>query len=330
MIPVKIQCGCGQRYAFDVEPVNGRMSSSVACPACGADGTAAANEVIAQSLAAQPDVVPSAGVRLQAVATTPTAHAATPVSPVIPRVPIHPAIEQKTKLAWYEHVWIALPITLLGFGGAIGGACGGAAWAINKTVFKKTGNPVLRYVWTGLISVSAVIAYLVLAMFFLSLFNNHGKTAPPEIYNWKMFTSQEGNFSALFPGEPKEKTQNELVFKMHSFVFSTKKVAYYVSYTDFPEKLRVSPTDKFYDNARNGSLGKDGKLLQEKSITIEGFPGREIQVDKNKGEAFVVDRYFLVANRMYQVMAVVPKQDQSSTNISYFLDSFSLLKKNAQ
>lgn len=329
MMPVKIQCGCGQRYAFDVEPVNGRMSSSVACPACGTDGTAAANEVIAQSLAAQPDVVPSASVRLRTVETTPTAHAATPVSPVIPRAPIHPVIEQKSTLVWYEHIWIALPIALLGLGGAIGGACGGAAWAINKTVFKKTGNPILRYVWTGLISASAVIAYLVIAIFFLSLFNKRGEANG--LNNWKPFTSQEGNFSALLPGEPKEVTQNELFLKVHVFTCKANtKTSFGVSYIDYPEKLHVNPTEKTYDGARNGALGKGGKLLQEKSITIEGFPGREIQVEKNGGEVFFIDRYFLAGNRLYQVMAVVPKQDQSSTNISYFLDSFSLLKKNAQ
>jgi hypothetical protein len=50
MTSIKIECGCGQRYAFDVEPVNGGMPYTVACPICGADGTGAANEVIAQSL----------------------------------------------------------------------------------------------------------------------------------------------------------------------------------------------------------------------------------------------------------------------------------------
>jgi len=44
---VKVECDCGQRYSFDIEPVGGRMPSSVACPACGADGTAKANEILA-------------------------------------------------------------------------------------------------------------------------------------------------------------------------------------------------------------------------------------------------------------------------------------------
>ncbi len=47
---VKIQCGCGTRFAFEVEPVNGRMPVRVKCPECGADGTDLANEAIRQQL----------------------------------------------------------------------------------------------------------------------------------------------------------------------------------------------------------------------------------------------------------------------------------------
>jgi len=47
---VKVQCGCGQKYSFDVEPVGGAMPWTVACPVCGADGTAAANTIIARNL----------------------------------------------------------------------------------------------------------------------------------------------------------------------------------------------------------------------------------------------------------------------------------------
>jgi hypothetical protein len=53
MIPVKIECGCGQHYAFEVEPVNGHMPTAVKCPACGIDGTAAANAFITQCTAGQ-------------------------------------------------------------------------------------------------------------------------------------------------------------------------------------------------------------------------------------------------------------------------------------
>src|SRR6267154_6111825 len=63
MTSIKIECGCGQRYAFDVEPRDGRMPHTVACPVCGTDGTGAANEVIAQTI--QPiEIAASPGGRL--------------------------------------------------------------------------------------------------------------------------------------------------------------------------------------------------------------------------------------------------------------------------
>jgi hypothetical protein len=64
MVYVKIVCPCGQKYAFDVFPVNNQLPSPVKCPVCRADGTAAANEILAQKLAqklvSQPSLLPVA------------------------------------------------------------------------------------------------------------------------------------------------------------------------------------------------------------------------------------------------------------------------------
>jgi len=57
---IKVTCGCGTKYKFDVEPVNKRMPWAVNCPACGADGTAQANDFIQQNLAASQSAVPVA------------------------------------------------------------------------------------------------------------------------------------------------------------------------------------------------------------------------------------------------------------------------------
>jgi len=169
MMPIKVQCPCGQRFAFDAEPVNGCLTSPVACPVCGADGTAAANEQIALLLAASPEPAPVGGAKLRMA--TPSAPASPAIPPPLPPTRIQPVATVNPPMAWYEQVWIALPIALVAFGGAIGGACGGAAWAVNRAVFKKTANPVLRYVWTGLISASAVVLYLLIALLLISMFH---------------------------------------------------------------------------------------------------------------------------------------------------------------
>ena len=53
-VPVKIVCSCGQKYSFEVYPLNGCMPAPINCPVCGIDGTSVANEIIAIALKEQP------------------------------------------------------------------------------------------------------------------------------------------------------------------------------------------------------------------------------------------------------------------------------------
>jgi hypothetical protein len=90
---VRVACPCEQTYAFDVEPVNGRMPVPVNCPACGADGTNLANEAIRQTLGlsdppttpAPPIITPSA------VRVNRTTYADAPPPPAVVSRPNAPA-----------------------------------------------------------------------------------------------------------------------------------------------------------------------------------------------------------------------------------------------
>jgi hypothetical protein len=57
-LTIKIFCACGQKYAFDVHPHQGRMPVPVACPVCQRDGTEEANRIIAQKLHAESHPLP--------------------------------------------------------------------------------------------------------------------------------------------------------------------------------------------------------------------------------------------------------------------------------
>ena len=87
IMEIKIQCDCGAKYKFDVEPVTGRLPVAIACPSCGANGTAAANQQIAQQLPAAPaPAAPppmGAGLRLSGVgqAISPLAVGENPPAP---------------------------------------------------------------------------------------------------------------------------------------------------------------------------------------------------------------------------------------------------------
>jgi hypothetical protein len=58
MIPVKIYCACGQKYAFEVQPTDSRMPVAVACPVCGRDGTGEANQYLARILKGKTQPLP--------------------------------------------------------------------------------------------------------------------------------------------------------------------------------------------------------------------------------------------------------------------------------
>jgi hypothetical protein len=61
MIELKVHCDCGQKYKFDVEPVNNQMPFTVACPICHRDGTGKANTLLQQmSVFKQVEPPPSA------------------------------------------------------------------------------------------------------------------------------------------------------------------------------------------------------------------------------------------------------------------------------
>ena len=76
MIPVKIYCVCGQKYAFEVHPVNGAMPVPVNCPVCRRDGTEQANQSIARILngRTQPLPPPSVNTLLNSVQSSLAPH----------------------------------------------------------------------------------------------------------------------------------------------------------------------------------------------------------------------------------------------------------------
>jgi len=66
---IKILCSCETKFAFDVEPVDGKMPVDIFCPKCGADATQYANHVIQQTLSGEnggaAPAMPKPRIRLQ-------------------------------------------------------------------------------------------------------------------------------------------------------------------------------------------------------------------------------------------------------------------------
>ena len=74
-------------------------------------------------------------------------------------------------LKWYQWVWGGWPVFLLFIGGALGALAGFIGFSINAKIFRTEMSDVLKYVVSGVVSILAVVAYIVAAYIFTSFIN---------------------------------------------------------------------------------------------------------------------------------------------------------------
>ena len=72
--------------------------------------------------------------------------------------------EIKKSLKWYEYVWSAWHLLIIFFSGVIGGTLGVIATCLNIAIFRSQLNKFLKFIVTLLISLSIVIAWLILVI----------------------------------------------------------------------------------------------------------------------------------------------------------------------
>jgi hypothetical protein len=147
---------------------------------------------------------------------------------------------------------------------------------------------------------------------------------------WKNFKSASCKCSATFPGAPTEKRQKvpteqvgDLEAVMYLLETPDKTGAYLMMYNDYPkDKTKNADPQKVLNGARDGAAAKiKGKVLSEKKITINGQPGRELEIE---GGALKYYARIVLSNktRLYQAIVVMQKDKAKPADVRKFLDSF--------
>jgi hypothetical protein len=162
------------------------------------------------------------------------------------------------------------------------------------------------------------------ALFFLSIAVAVCAQNPPEVYS-----SKDGNFSVRFPSKPKETTQTTKTDLGELNVFTATYATsdgstYMVSYTDFPaEAAKPENRDVLYDGVRD-ELKKDGKVLtaKDKEIGAKKLPGREIDIERDKGKLRLRFRVVLHDGRLFQVAVIGTPKFVDGKDATGFLESF--------
>jgi hypothetical protein len=150
---------------------------------------------------------------------------------------------------------------------------------------------------------------------------------------WQETRSPEGRFTAKFPSAPQQTTKPMRTalgnLSAHLYLVEQKGEPFYaIAYVDYPKaRIAGKKTDELLDKARDSAVANvGGKLVSETPITLAGFPGREVRVEKIRGDMVLVCRLFLAEERLYQALVVVARSKESPELTRAFLDGFVLGK----
>jgi hypothetical protein len=147
---------------------------------------------------------------------------------------------------------------------------------------------------------------------------------------WRKFSPKGGSFTVSLPGTPKETKQQlkvgDAVAEVTVHVCSAPgDGAYVVSVTEYPEQEVQGGLDQRLRNARDGVVQKSkGKLFHERKISLAAHPGKELWIQTGE-DGLIQARLYAVKNRLYQTMAIGPKQFVETKETEGFLNSFKLV-----
>ncbi len=140
-----------------------------------------------------------------------------------------------------------------------------------------------------------------------------------------------GRFKVRFPGKPKEttaKTKTPLgEITVTTVLYATADGSVYVAtHVEYPTTPTPDDHPTLLAGARDGIVGKDGKLVSEGPVPHgpDKLAGREVVVDKGKVQ--VRYRLFFKENRLYQIGALGAGGFVTGKAAADFLDSFELVK----
>jgi hypothetical protein len=142
--------------------------------------------------------------------------------------------------------------------------------------------------------------------------------------DWKPYVSQEGGFSALFPGTPRHTSSRDpqgSVTHTHLLELAGGKVTYMVMHNDLPAGATGMGHQFLFDTIAR-SFGREVKA--KRNIKLEAYPGMELELEKKQGldTLLITDRIYLIDKRMYQVMASATRDLKNPADFARFLDSF--------
>ncbi len=141
------------------------------------------------------------------------------------------------------------------------------------------------------------------------------------IKGWREFKAPDGSFTIAFPELPKANKRRISSpvgnIENHYFTNTQVDVTYLASYFDLPSDGLISLDTAMSNYVR----ARNGRVTNQKSLSVAGNPGREATMTVPDGTASRI-RIVQVGPRQFQIVADGPLDQVTSAQATAYLDSF--------
>jgi len=151
--------------------------------------------------------------------------------------------------------------------------------------------------------------------------------------DFKQYASGAGRYKIMFPGDVKSETtdiqagKDTLKLTLDTVELKGDTV-FMVSFVDATDEVAKKPAGPRLDKVRDGNKGANGKVIEDKEITVavgeEKYTGRDILIETPGG--YIRNRAVIAGNRLYQVMVQGSKDVVTSASADKFFNSFEITK----
>jgi hypothetical protein len=160
--------------------------------------------------------------------------------------------------------------------------------------------------------------------------------APAGAQNWVEHKSQGAGYRVEFPQAPKVVSEDVKtgsgVRRMEVATFESRRDGVSLTFmTTLPERQTIvagSDAQAPFDKVRDDTVSwVNGKLREEKRITVDGQPARRSVIDMPQDNQVCVLLQVMRGDQLYKAIAVVSAGQENGADTQRFINSFALLPR---
>jgi len=142
---------------------------------------------------------------------------------------------------------------------------------------------------------------------------------------WIRLEPEGAGFSVMMPAKPVEHVSRKKKLTLHAFIAQVGNEMYVANYSDYLQPRTATLDEGLQAERDNFNAGIKATLVNSRSITQAGLQGLDFTSETTGG--IVHGKVFLKGQRVFMIVALVPKDVDQTKTIQTFIDSLTFTEQ---